>query len=770
MKQRWLRRVLLAVLGLAVLYAAVPRPPLREGLGFSQAVTDREGRLLRLTLSPDEKYRLWVPLERIPSTLVEATLLHEDQHFREHFGVNPVAVGRAVWNTYVARGRRMGGSTLTMQLARIRYGIESRTPTGKVWQMLRALQLECTYSKDEILEAYLNLAPYGRNVEGVGAASLVYFAKDVERLSLAEALTLAVVPQSPARRDPGKDAGALTAARMRLFERWLEPHPEDAERRALLSQPLPVRTPEELPFLAPHFVGRALRASPVGSSVKSTLDLSMQKLLERHLRQYVERRREVGIRNAAAMLVDWRTLEVRAAVGSADFFDEGIDGQVDGTQAKRSPGSALKPFIYGLGFDQGLIHPRTMLKDASTGFRGYDPENFDGEFVGPLAAEEALVRSRNIPAVALARQLRAPGLYGFLQQAGVTGLREESYYGLSLALGSAEVSMVELVELYAMLANGGLLRPLRLSVDAPRDEGTRMLSAQSSFMVLDSLSKGPRPAQAFRAEWARDTVPVSWKTGTSTGFRDAWSVGVVGPYVVAVWVGNFDGQPNPAFVGQTAAAPLMFEVVDSLRAKDPDVRRVHPTPPPGVSRVQVCALSGGIPGAHCHRKTSTWFVPGVSPIRACDVHREVLVDTRTGLRTCVPGPSTRTQVFEFWSSDLLRLFQKAGLPRRVPPAEDATCGLEQRASAGTAPQITTPEEGVDYNLRVSAKEPQTVPLAVVTDADVRRVFWFVDEQLVGTAPRGEPLHWAARPGTYVVRAVDDQGRSDARTLTVRLVP
>jgi penicillin-binding protein 1C len=768
-KHRGLRGVWWAVLGLAVLYAAMPRPPVREGLGFSQAVFDREGRLLRLTLSPDEKYRLWVPLERIPPALVEATLLHEDQHFREHFGINPVAVGRAIWSTYLTGGRRMGGSTLTMQLARIRYGIGSRTPLGKLQQMLRALQLECTYSKDEILEAYLNLAPYGRNVEGVGAASLVYFARDVEHLSLAEVLTLAVVPQSPARRDPGRDAGALTAARLRLFDRWLALHPEHAEHRALLAQPLPVRTPAELPFLAPHFVGRALHASPAGSSVRSTLDLSMQKLLERHVRQYVERRREVGIRNAAAMLVDWRSLEVRAAVGSVDFFDVAIDGQVDGTQAKRSPGSALKPFIYGLAFDQGLAHPRTMLKDASTGFRGYDPENFDGEFVGPLAAEDALVRSRNIPAVALTRQLGAPGLYGFLRQAGVTGLRSEAHYGLSLALGSAGVSMVELVELYAMLANGGLLRPLRLETDAPRDEGVRLLSAEASFMVLDALARGPRPSQSFRPEWARDSVPVAWKTGTSAGFRDAWSVGVVGPYVVAVWVGHFDGQPNPAFVGQTAAAPLMFELVDSVRSRDADVRTVRQVPPSGLSRVHVCALSGGIPGPHCSRKVSTWFIPGTSPIRACDVHREILVDTRTGLRACAPGPSTRAEVFEFWPSDLLRLFQKAGLPRRVPPQEDSTCGLEQGASEGTPPHITTPEAGVDYNLRASSTAPQTVPLAVVTDADVRRVFWFVDEQLVGTAPRGEPLHWAARPGTYVVRAVDDRGRSDARTLRVRLV-
>ncbi|MCP3100316.1 penicillin-binding protein 1C [Myxococcus sp. K15C18031901] len=767
-RRRW-GGVLAAVVGLAVLYAAVPRPPLREELGFSQAVFDRQGRLLRLTLSPDEKYRLWVPLERIPTALVDATLLHEDQHFRTHFGINPVAVGRAIWSTYVTGGRRMGGSTLTMQLARIRYAIPSRTLGGKLWQMARALQLECTYSKDALLEAYLNLAPYGRNVEGVGAASLVYFGRGVERLTLGEVLTLAVIPQSPARRDPGRDSGVLTAARLRLFDRWRVSHPEDAERRALLAQPLPVRRPEELPFLAPHFVEGVLRRGPTGAGVTSTLDLGTQRLLERHVRQYVERRRDVGLRNAAALVVDWRTLEVRAAVGSADFFDASIDGQVDGTRAKRSPGSALKPFIYGLAFDQGLVHPRTMVKDSPMGFRGYDPENFDGEFVGPLSAEAALVRSRNVPAVALAGQLRAPGLYGFLRQAGVTRLREESHYGLSLALGSAEVTMVELVELYAMLANGGVLHALRLGAEAPRDEGSRLLSAEASFLVLDALEKSPRPAQSFRGELARDTVPVAWKTGTSTGFRDAWSVGVVGPYVVAVWVGNFDGQPNPAFVGQTAAAPLMFELVDSLRAKDPEVRRVRRTPPEGVSHVQVCAVSGGIPGPHCPRAVRTWFIPGTSPIRACDVHREVWVETRTGLRACGPGPSTRAEVYEFWPSDLLRLFQKAGVPRKTPPREAADCGLELSASTGLAPRITTPEEGVDYNLRASSEAAQTVPLSAVTDADVRRVFWFVDERWVGTSSRGESLEWAARPGSYVVRAVDDRGRSDARTLRVRLV-
>ncbi len=760
------RQIALAAVaaGIAAAWLLVPRPPLREGLGFSRAVFDREGRLLRLTLAPDGRYRLWVPLARISPRMVDATLLQEDRFFRLHAGVNPVALARAAARTYLTSGRRMGGSTLTMQLARIRYAVDSRSVRGKLVQVLRALQLERHYSKQEILEAYLNLAPYGRNVEGVGAASLIYFEKEAERLGLAEALALAVIPQSPARRAPGESNGALEAARARLGRRWLAAHPGEPAERAGLAGPLVARAPAALPFLAPHFVDGVLASGGEGTVV-TTLDLRRQRLVERALRAHVQRRRGIGIDNAAALLVDRRSMEVLAAVGSADFFDERIQGQVDGTRAKRSPGSALKPFLYGLAVEQGLVHPRSILKDAPARFRGYDPENFDGRFAGPLTATEALVRSRNVPAVELASRLD-PGLHAFLVRAGITGLRPEAHYGLALVLGGAEVTMEELVRLYALLPNGGLVRPLRKRLADPAAPGERLLSEEAAWVVLDMLAQNPRPGSAMAGSVDRHPE-VAWKTGTSHGYRDAWAVGMVGPYVLAAWVGRFDGQGNPAFVGLEAAAPLLFDVVDALRAEG----RVDPVarpPPPALARVAVCAVSGKLPGPRCRHTVPTWFLPGVSPIDTCDVHREVLVDT-AGRRACAAGPGVRAEVYEFWPSDLLRLFAEAGIPRRVPPPQAPGCRFDDRAARGAPPKITSPQEGVTYSLRAARVGEEPIPLTAVTDADAREVFWFVDAELVGAARRGEPVLWRARPGRFVVRAVDDQGRAGAARVQVAVV-
>jgi penicillin-binding protein 1C len=760
------RKIALAALaGLAAGWLAIPRPPLREGVGLSRAVFDRDGRLLRLTLASDERYRLWLPLARISPRVVEATLLHEDRLFRLHPGVNPVALARAAVRTYLGRGRRMGGSTLTMQLARIRYGIDSRTVGGKLHQIARALQLERHYSKEELLEAYLNLAPYGHNVEGVGAASLVYFEKDADRLGLEEALTLAVIPQSPARRAPGEGAGALEAARTALGRRWAARHPGERLDVAALSAPVSARAPGALPFLAPHFVDRVL-ASGADGTVVTTLDLRRQRLVERALRAHVERLRGIGVENAAALLVDRRSMEVLASVGSADFRDTAIGGQVDGTRAKRSPGSALKPFVYALALEQGVVHPLSMLKDAPARFRGYDPENFDGHFAGPLSATEALVRSRNVPAVEIASRLH-PGLHDLLARARIAGLQPETHYGLSLVLGGAEVTMEELVGLYALLGNGGLLRPLRTRIAEPQVAGERLLSEEAAWVALDMIEQNPRPGPQLSGNATRSPVPVAWKTGTSHGFRDAWAVGVFGPYVLAVWVGRFDGQGNPAFVGLQAAAPLLFQIVDALRAEG----RIEPVPrppPSALARVAVCAVSGKLPGPHCRHTTTTWFLPGVSPIDTCDVHRAVYVD-RAGLRACGPGPGVHADVYEFWPSDLLRLFKEAGMPRRVPPRQAPGCALEERAAHGVAPKITSPQEGVTYSLRAARVGADPIPLTAVTDADARELFWFVDAELVGKTRRGEPLLWHARPGLFVVRAVDDQGRAGATRVRVAVV-
>ena len=490
---RWIGVAMCGLFAVAVALRLWPHASLRSQIASSTAVFDADGRLLRLTLADDQQYRLWTPLPQVSSTFAQALLLHEDQHFRWHPGVNPPALLRAVVETY-GGGPRQGGSTITMQLARLLYGLNTRTPVGKLCQIGDAVWLELRYSKHDILEAEINLLPYGQNIQGVGAASLVYFGKTPDHLSLPEALSLVLIPQSPAARAPdGEEPAGLRAARLRLFQSWERQHPEAHAVADLMPPPLRFHGLDELPFAAPH-LSNALLAQPGHDDViRTTLDSALQRLLEERIHSYVKRESRIGIVNAAAMLVDARDLSVKALVGSADFFNGDIGGQVNGAFAKRSPGSALKPFLYALAMDQGLIHPQSVLKDAPAAFGPFSPENFDGSFVGPITAHDALIRSRNIPAVSLASRLSQPDLYDFLKLAGVSRMASREHYGLALTLGGGEVTMEEMARLYAMLANRGVLHELRYRLDDAQDQGMRLLSDESSFMVRDILKDNPRP-------------------------------------------------------------------------------------------------------------------------------------------------------------------------------------------------------------------------------------------------------------------------------------
>jgi len=771
---KWRRAIVIASV-VAMIIATLltirlwPREPLAERIASSTAIFDRQGRLLRLTLASDQQYRLWTPLEEVAPELVEALLLHEDQHFYWHPGINVASLVRAAVSTY-SGGPRVGGSTITMQLARLMYGLNTRTIGGKLRQIARAVQLELMYSKHDLLEAHINLMPYGGNIQGVGAASLIYFDKAAARLGLSEALTLVLIPQSPARRAPGNEEPEdLRDARIRLFERWVKKHPEMASAADYIATPLRYASLRDLPFAAPHFTNTILqRPRPAAiHSMNTTLDLRTQQTFERVITTYIREHAAIGIHNAAALLVDYRDLSVRAMIGSADFFDAGIEGQVNGALAKRSPGSALKPFIYALAIDQGVIHPQTVLKDTPTAFGAFNPENFDGRFVGPITAREALIRSRNVPALTLSAQLSTPSFYQFLRSAGITRMASEKHYGLALALGGGEVTLEETATLYAMLANRGRLAPLRYLIDEPSVEGTRLLSEEASFMTLDMLRSAPRPDDSF-ARRSSGGVQAAWKTGTSWGFRDAWTAGTFGPYVLIVWVGNFDGRGNPAFVGVQAAAPLFFRLMDALAAQEKLVEPVF-RHPPRLERVEVCSASGDLPNAECPQVVSTWYIPGVSPIRVSQIHRRVWIDTRTGKQACPPyDPAfTRSEVFEFWPTDLLQLFAQAGMPRRRPPPP-ADC--QRDVPSGTPPQITSPVIAVTYTVRSGRVGSEAIPLVANADSEVRRLHWFVDDSYVGTGTPGVALGWhPTHAGRYIVRAVDDRGRADSRELHVAVI-
>jgi penicillin-binding protein 1C len=746
-----------------ILLRLYPHASLADRVPLSTAIYSADGELLRVTLSADDQFRLWTPLDRMSPPLVDAFLLKEDRWFYFHPGVNLPALSRAAFRT--GRGeRRQGGSTVTMQLARLLYGLKTRTAAGKMRQIGTALWLEARYSKHDILEAYLNLAPFGGNVQGVGAASRVFFGKAPDRVTLGEAVTLAVIPQSPRARG-GAQQDKLLLARTRLAALWSAHHQVSDTDRRQLESPMGARGEFAMPYLAPHFVDSLLAArSGRPPRIDTTLDSALQRTVERQIARYVDQFGDRGIKNASALLLDPRDMSVNAWVGSANYWDQSIDGQVDGVLAKRSPGSALKPFIYGMALDQGLLHPRTILKDAPSSFGPFTPENFDGRFFGPIAAEEALIRSRNVPAVWVAMQLKQPSLYGFLQTAGITKLKPESYYGLALALGGGEVTMEELAGLYAMLANQGTLRPIHTTPLVPRD-GPRLLSPEAAFITIDMMRHNPRPdddgAPPLRSRW-----PVAWKTGTSWGFRDAWSAGIVGPYVLVVWIGDFTGKGNPSYIGIDAAAPLFFRIADAInfaRMHDP----VPPlVPPPGVSKVKVCAESGDLPNVWCPHKIDTWYIPGKSPIRVSQLHRAVAIDIATGKPSCPPysPQTTRMEVYEFWSSDMRKLFREAGMPRRMPPPLPA-CAAED---SGDTPRIASPLLGVTYTLRKSHPE-SVIALETSAAADVRDVFWFDGGALIGKSAIGAgAMAW--RPdaeGAHLIRVIDDHGRAAERDVQIQ---
>ena len=755
------RRAIFAAMLLAAIWLALPKPPLLQGVDFSTRIRDRNGNVLRVTLTSDQKYRIWTPSKEISPALIEATLRFEDKYYDKHPGVNPVSLLRATWNLVFAGRTHAGASTITMQLARLRYHLHTRTVAGKLRQIVYALELERHYSKAQILEAYLNLAPYGRNIEGVGAASEIYFSKSAARVTNAEAVALSVIPQSPTRRAliAGGENQRVTNAQQRWYSRSTTTETPALTFRA------EARTRRQL--TAPHFVQQVLESRTPSTERMTTLDLSLQQILEKRVTDYIAQNRDRGIENAAALLIDFKTMEVLAQIGSSDFSKIEIQGQVDGTRRPRSPGSTLKPFVYALALDQGKIHPLSLLKDAPHTFGDYNPENFDREFLGPIRAADALARSRNVPAVTLASELSHPAFYEFLRSADVSLPKPASFYGLSLPLGGAEVTMEDLVRLYAALANGGQLQPLRRFIEEPAaKKKIRIFSPEAAFLTLDMLGQIPRPGMT-NSDLSR-SAPVFWKTGTSHGFRDAWSVAVFDHYVLAVWIGNFDGKRNAAFIGRTAAAPLLFQMIDGLRAREPSRPMPHlPDPGLNLKRVEFCAVSGQLPTSFCPHRTEGWFIPGISPIAPCDVHREVLVDASTGLR--VPqDDGTRTlkrEVYEFWPSDLLALFERAGFPRKLPPPFSPSMDNELLSRGGHAPKINLPANEMTISNN-SAPAPG-IPLRAETETGVRKLYWFAGKTFLGACDAHEVLCWKPAPGVYQLIALDDHGRSASRSVTLR---
>lgn len=744
------------------------------GTDFSGAYSDKNGILLKVYLTDDESYRIYKSVSEYPPDFLEALLLQEDKRFFLHHGVNPVSLIRAGWETYVKRSKRVGASTITMQTAKLKYKLYTKNPAGKLIQIILALRLELLFSKQEILDAYVNLAPCGKNIEGFEAASRYFFAQPIEKTDFSQRLMLCVLPQDPVRRCPRPDAvpGELMAARLRLFDRWVREHPEYEESRAFM-QNRP-RLHCAFPEKALHFTRMLESSSKIQKGqrrtvLRTSVDMRLQNITEQTLQLYVRQKQGIGITNAAALLIDWETMETRAAAGSAGFYNNAILGQIDANISKRSPGSLLKPFIYALALDQGLIHYGTMLKDTPSAFSEYMPDNYGNTFKGPLKAWNALTQSRNIPAVELARKIHKPDLYDLLVLAGVSGLKHKDSYGLSIVLGSADLSPFELAGLYAALKNGGLQYPIQTVTvkrgRAGQAEARRLFSEEAAFIVCKMLEQNPPPEDMQSSDFAG--MRIGYKTGTSIGFKDCWTVGFFGQYVLCIWVGNFDGTGNNAFLGRTAAAPLFFNIAGRIHSAG-FCRNVTDYIPENVKQTDVCAVSGALPNGDCPDTEKAWFIPGVSPITKCRIHRTVTVDTRTGYRTDERDKSyCKTLVREFWPSDLMKLFAEAGLPRLVPPDYPDTNKKSGIKGPGFPPEIVSPLKNTVYIFRSGTPEKNVLILNAVADADTPELFWFAGSSFIARCVPSEPYEWKPLPGVYELTVADSRGRSDSIQVNIQ---
>lgn len=529
-------------------------------------VLDRDGDLLRAYTVADGRWRLAVDLDRVDQTYLATLLAFEDKRFRDHIGVDPWAmlraVGQAVWNGHVVSG----GSTLTMQVARLLEDSGTGALDGKIRQIRVALALERRLTKDEILTLYLHLAPFGGNLEGVRAATLSYFGKEPLRLTPAEAALLVAIPQSPEMRRPDRSVERATDARDRVLQRVLDDGLIDADQVAAARTEVVPALRRPFPALAPHMSDR-VRTEETAQIHHLTLSRSRQEAMEKLAADVVQGQ---GDRLQVAIVVaDHRSGEILASVGSAAFQADARAGFIDMTRAIRSPGSTLKPLVYGLAFDEGLAHPETLIEDRPTDFNGYQPQNFDRHYRGTIRLREALQQSLNIPVVALTEALGPAKLLAALDKADVRFQLPGGQPGLAIALGGIGVSLEDMVQLYAAIARGGVSLPLTHRLQGQREEGQRVLSAAAAWQVGDILAGLAPPPGAPENRLA-------YKTGTSYGHRDAWAIGYDGRHVIGVWMGRPDGTPVPGAFGADLAAPVLFQAFARLKpALDP-----QPAPPP----------------------------------------------------------------------------------------------------------------------------------------------------------------------------------------------
>ena len=758
------------IIALVVAAYLVPLP--RRDTGWSALVEYRDGRPAYVFLSPDDKWRLHVELERCDAKFVEALIALEDKRFWSHHGVDPIAIVRAAWSD-VTRGRRVsGGSTLSMQLARL-YEPRTRTLPHKAIDMFRALQLDLRLSKQVILEEYLSRTPYGENLEGVESAAWSYFGHGPRHLTPVEIATLLAVPQGPQRYAPsaantqrlrvrrdailakliaggvfsGVDASsALADAAINLPPDRLRPMPREAAHAAI--------------WLRSHH--------PLELRIRSTLDAGQQALVEKQVALRLSEFHAKNIRGTSVVVVDHHTREVVALVGNLDFMDATHGGQIAMFDRPRSPGSTLKPLLYALAIDRGLALPQYLVADVPTQYGTYRPRNFDGDFAGLVTLKDALSRSLNLPFVELLAELGVEQFVGELARMGVAGDRAvPGQYGLSMVVGGIEVTPLELAGMYATLAEDGVARPLRLTATDRIGAPQPIFGPGAAYLTRETLAQKDRPDFPHRRDVNGVPAEIHWKTGTSFGFRDAWAVGSGPTYTAVVWTGNVDLKPSSELVGSEAAGPLLFDVLEGVaqrsRRSQPDLRGLAPD---DLVEVEVCAYSGHLPGEACEHRVKVLAPVHAVPTSRCPYHQAFDVDPAG--TAVVPACKQPGVAYHRTSFVVLPSVVTAWLTarnREVPaaPVFGEGCGA---VVGGTAPVIMTPGDGQIVTMIPGLPAAaQHVPLSASSRAG--HLTWFVDGALLATAPASERVYWAPAPGKHELVVSDDAGRKARRIVDVR---
>ena len=739
--------------------------PLRLQIDYSPLITASDGSIINAFLSHDDKWRMQLEPDEISPILKKAILLKEDRYFYYHPGINPVALGRALVKNLNQGKKTSGASTITMQVARLLYP-QQRTYGHKITEMFRALQLEWYYSKDEILQLYLNLVPYGGNIEGVKAASVLYFQQSPQHLSLAQAVTLSVIPNKPSSLRIGKQNDRIVAFR----NKWLQYYQEQKvfpakDIRDALHEPL-AASRLEAPRVAPHFAFRMRRKYRNQAIIKTTLNRQVQEQVESLAYNYLHQLRSKNIYNASVIVLNNQTRAVEAYLGSADFSDAQHHGQVDGVRAIRSPGSTLKPFLYATAIDRGLITPQTVISDVPIDYAGYRPENYFGNYSGNITVEQALATSLNIPAVKILEQLGVSHFVHKLQEAEFSQVKKEGHeLGLSLILGGCDVKLEELTALFAAFPNGGKYSPLRWQQHDTVASGKSLVSPASAYMITQILSQLKRPDLPYNADNSRNLPKIAWKTGTSYGRKDAWSIGYNKKYTVGVWVGNFSGEGVPELNGTDSATPLLFDIFNTIDYNSP---AGWVAPPANFSQRLVCKASGLPVNSFCSDQVLDAFLPGISSVKKCAHLKRVLVslDEKYAYCTsCLPEVNYEEKWLPDLEPDILAFYESEHIPYQRMPTHNPACS---RIFQDHAPVIVSPTAEMEYLLEQS--EEQKLMLRCQTHNEVKQVYWYINDKLIKAAPSNENLFFTPKTsGKYKISCTDDLGRNTNAYISVKFL-